>query len=88
MSQVTVTDVQEVALMETDDIRKWISLHQKSLKDNNMSEYHDAIRVDLEVLQAEYDLRNPLVIAIKDLTMVVKQLNERLKEKQNGNTKD
>jgi len=88
MSQVTVTDVQEVAMMDTDDIRKWISLHQKSLKDDEMADYHDTIRSDLEVLQAEYDLRNPLVIAIKDLTYFVKQLNETLKEKENGNTKD
>jgi hypothetical protein len=50
MSQVTVTDIQEVALMETDDIIKWISLHKKSLKDDKMSEYHDIIKADLEIL--------------------------------------
>ena len=86
--QVTITDIQEVAMMDIDDIQKWISLHRKSLKDDNMAEYHDAIKTDLEVLQDEYDLRNPLVVAIKDLTEHVKQLNETLKEKQNGNTTD
>lgn len=86
--QVTITDIQEVALMDTDDIRKWISLHQKSLKDEEMAEYYDVIKDDLEILKAEFRLRNPMVVAIKELTKAVNELKEIIKEKQHGNTTD
>lgn len=85
---ITVTDKQEVAFMKTKDIRGWISLHRKALKDDSMKEHYFAIKNDLRKLEDEYNLRFPLVAAIKDLTDMVKQLNETLKEKQNGNTKD
>lgn len=85
--QVTITDVQEVALMETDDIRKWISLHRKSLKDESMVDYHDAIKADQDILIEEYKLRNPMVVAVKELTKAVNELKETIKEKKNGTTK-
>lgn len=87
MSQVTITDVQEVALMETDDIRKWISLHRKSLKDEEMADYHDTIKADLDILVEEFKLRNPMIVAIKELTKAVNELKETIKEKKNGTTK-
>ena len=58
---ITVTDTQDVALMKDDDIRKWISLHQRSLKDETMQEYWEKIQEDLDVLMIEYNLRNPLM---------------------------
>ncbi len=71
MSQVTVTDVQDVGLMKTKDIRTWISLHQRSLKDENMEEHWKAIGDDLEILKTEYDLRYPLVTILREIKEVL-----------------
>ena len=92
MSQVTVTDVSDISAMETDDIRKWISMHRRALKDDSMAKYHDAIRDDMSVLLDEYELRNPLVPVLREICEVLKSidisLNQLKKEKENGTTTD
>ncbi len=90
--QVTVTDVNDVSAMETDDIRKWISMHRRALKDDSMSKYHDSIRDDLSVLLDEYELRFPLVPVLRDICEVLKSidisLNQLKGEEKNGTTEN
>lgn len=64
---VTVTDTTDVAMMKDDDIRKWISLHKRALKNSIMQKHWEAIQNDLYVLQDEWDLRNPLIISLKEM---------------------
>jgi hypothetical protein len=92
MSNVTVTDKHEVALMETDDIRKWISLHTRALEDESMKEHWTAIKDDLQVLTKEYELRNPLVAVLTKLNETLESLRTTIlqhnKENKDGNSKD
>jgi len=78
MSDVTVTDKQDVALMEDDDLRKWISLHQRALIDEKMSEHWDDIKDDLNVLETEFKLRNPLIGVLEKLGDVLLKLGKEV----------
>ncbi len=78
-TQVTVTDIQNVSLMKDDDIRTWISLHTQALEDEGMKEHWEAIEKDLEILQGEWDLRNPLVVKLKEICELLKSIETQLK---------
>ena len=91
MDVVTITNNQDVGLMKTKDIRTWISLHQRSLKDENMEEHWESIEKYLEVLKTEYDLRYPLVNILREIKEVLDNIQTsiiQLKGDKNGNTKN
>lgn len=80
MTQVTITDTIDVGEMETDTIRHWISLHKRSLKDKEMTEHWKKIKVDLIVLQAEYDLRKPEAIAVQSVNETLLSFTETINQ--------
>ncbi len=88
MTQITVTDKNDVAMMDIEDIRKWISLHQRALKDENMKDHWEAIENDLEILIPEYELRNPSIAILRKICEVLKSIETQLKliikEKEDG----
>ncbi|GAH13020.1 unnamed protein product [marine sediment metagenome] len=93
--KVTVTDTTDVAMMKINDIRTWISLHKRALKDSNMEEHWEDIQNDLGVLQDEFDLRNPLIASLKEMNVHLGSIENHLrllvqikeKEKEDGKAK-
>lgn len=79
MPTVTITDSTDVGEMKTDVIRHWISLHQRSLLDKEMTEHWKEIQKDLDVLQSEYNLRYPEAQALRSINETLLQMNEILK---------
>ncbi len=79
MTQVTITDSTDVGEMKTDVIRHWISLHQRSLVDEEMTQHWKEIKKDLDILQTEYDLRHPEAQALRSINKTLLQMNETLK---------
>jgi len=94
MNKLTVTDKTDVALMEIEDIRKWISLHKRALKNSDLQEHWEDIQNDLSVLRDEYDLRNPLIVALKEMNVHLGNIETHLrllvqiKEKEKEDGKD
>jgi hypothetical protein len=79
MPTVTITNSTDVGEMKTDVIRHWISLHQRSLKDKEMTEHWKEIQKDLDVLKSENDLRHPEVQALWAINETLLLMNETLK---------
>jgi len=79
MTTVTVTDSTDVGEMQTDTIRHWISLHQRSLIDEEMKEHWKEIQKDLDVLQSEFNLRKPEAQALWAINETLLQMNKILK---------
>lgn len=78
MPQVTITDVKDVADLEDRDILRWISLHEKSLDEEGMRDYWDAISDDIKELKAEYDLRHPELVVLKEIKFKLEQIHSEL----------
>ena len=61
MSQVTVTDIKDVKIMEKSEILEWIEMHVRTLHreaiDGKPDRYHDCIVDDLKTLREEYKTR-------------------------------
>lgn len=79
-NQVTVCDVQDITMMETEDLRKWISLHHRSLNDKEMEEYWELIKDDLKSLKEEYRTRFPLIVPLENIYHILMEIQTTLRE--------